>query len=108
MRVEVFYLAGCPHHPPTVRRITEVLRQEGFTAELAEIEVNDTNAARAYGFLGSPTVRVDGQDIEQSARSTPTVGFTCRIYNAGGTRTGIPPADWIRAALREAHRGTGG
>jgi hypothetical protein len=102
MKVEILYLSGCPNYPPAVRRTREVLQQEGVTEEVVEIAVNDAETAEAVGFLGSPTIRVDGQDVEIPARSARTFGFTCRTYLDGGHRTGVPPAEWIRAAVREA------
>jgi hypothetical protein len=69
---------------------------------VVEIAVNDADTARSIGFLGSPTIRIDGQDVELSARSAQTFGLTCRTYVAGGRRAGVPPIEWIRGAIREA------
>jgi hypothetical protein len=49
------------------------------------------------GFLGSPTIRVNGLDIDPASRSVTGAGFACRCY-AGG----LPSEDMIRAALLEA------
>jgi len=102
MKVEILYLSGCPNYPPAVSRTREALQQEGVAAEVVEVEVNDADTAGAVRFLGSPTIRIDGQDVELSARSARTFGLTCRTYLAGGHRTGVPPVEWIRAAVREA------
>lgn len=64
MKVEVFYFDGCVNHRLAVERVQEVLREEGLEAEVAETKVSDRAAAQAVGFLGSPTVRVDGLDVE--------------------------------------------
>ena len=102
MRVEILYLSGCPNYPPAVSRTRDALHQEGVTADLIEIAVNDADTAVAVGFLGSPTIRIDGQDVELSARSAQTFGLTCRTYLAGGQRAGVPPMEWICAAIRAA------
>jgi hypothetical protein len=97
VRIEVLYFEGCPHHKPVVKRVRAVLAEEEFSAELSEIEVPDAETARATGFLGSPTVRVNGIDIEPGSRAAREVGFACRRY-AGS----LPSEEMIRAALWEA------
>jgi hypothetical protein len=103
MRVEILYFSGCPNRAPAVDRVCEVLDQEGMPADVIEIEVKDEAAAQRVGFLGSPTIRVDGQDVEPSVRSFRAFGLMCRTYINGDQRTGVPPSEWIRAALREAN-----
>ena len=103
MKVEILYFSGCPNHPPAVDRVREVLTQEGAPAQMIEVEVNDAATAQRMGFLGSPTIRVNGLDVEPSARTADAFGLTCRTYVEDGRRTGIPPSEWIRTAVREAH-----
>jgi hypothetical protein len=102
MKVEILYLAGCPNHSPAVARVCDILRQETVSAELVEIEIKDAATAQQVGFLGSPSIRIDGRDVEPAARSSRVFGFGCRIYIDEGWRAGIPSAKWIRAAVREA------
>jgi hypothetical protein len=97
MKIEVLYLRNCPNHVPTMDRLRTVLSQEGLPADITEIEVKDPAAAKELGFVGSPTVRVDGLDIEPDCRTGTVTGFACRRY-AGG----LPSEELIRAAIREA------
>lgn len=99
MKVEVFYFEGCPNYKPTVERVQSVMKKQGIAAKLAEVEVANAEAARAVGFLGSPTIRVNGLDIDPASRSATEAGFACRCY-AGG----LPSEDLIRAALLEAQK----
>jgi hypothetical protein len=69
---------------------------------MIEVEVKAAATAQQVGFLGSPTIRVDGQDVEPAARAARVFGMMCRTYTDGGQRTGVPPPEWIRAAVREA------
>jgi hypothetical protein len=102
VRVEIFYLSGCPNHAPTVERVCQVLAQENTPAEMVEVEVKDVATAQRLGFLGSPTIRIDGQDVEPAARVERAFGLLCRTYIDGVRRTGVPPPEWIQAAVREA------
>jgi hypothetical protein len=99
MKIEVLYFAGCPNHAPAVERLKTVLRQDGLTADVYEIEVKDELAAKALNFFGSPTIRVDGLDIEPAARTMMETGFACRRYPGG-----LPSEEMIRAALQHAWR----
>jgi hypothetical protein len=72
------------------------------SAELVEIEVKDAATAQKVEFLGSPSIRIDGRDVELAARSSRAFGFGCRTYIHEGGRTGVPPVAWIRAAVQEA------
>ena len=107
MRVEILYFAGCPNYSPVVGRVLEALQREGVSAEVVEVEVKDAATALMTGFLGSPTVRIDGRDVEPAARSAQEFGLTCRTYFDGGYREGVPPIEWIRAAIREGIRRVG-
>lgn len=102
MKVEVLYFSGCPNHVPAIDRVREVLAQEGTPAEMVEIEVKDADTAQRVGFLGSPSIRVDGQDVEPAVRGARSFGMMCRTYDDRGRRAGVPPPEWIRAAVREA------
>ena len=104
MTVEILYFSGCPNHAPAVDCVLEVLAQEDPQAEMIEVEVTDVATAQRIGFLGSPTIRVDGKDVEPAARAERAFGLSCRTYIDGGRRAGVPPPEWIRAAVREAKR----
>jgi len=101
MKIEILYFAGCPNYQPAVDCVRDVLRQEGTEAEVVEIEVKDAAAAQQAGFLGSPTIRVDGQDVERTARQLNTFGLSCRTYFDSGKRCAVPPREWIQTAVRE-------
>jgi len=102
MKVEILYLAGCPNHAPAVERVREVLAQEATPAEVVEIEIEDAAAAQRARFPGSPTIRIDGQDVEHAARLAHGFGFMCRAYIDGGRRVGVPSRELLLAAVREA------
>ena len=103
MKVEILYISGCPNYEPAVEAVYHVLQEEGARADVVEIEVSEARAEQ-LGFLGSPTIRVDGRDVENATGTPHGCGIACRTYIDNGRRTGVPPSEWIRAAIREALR----
>ncbi len=97
MRIEMLYFDGCPNHSPAVDRLRTVLAAEGLHAEVIEVLVRDESAARELKFFGSPTIRINGLDVETSSRLVTETGFACRCYLGG-----LPSEEMIRAAVREA------
>lgn len=102
MKVEVLYFKGCPNHQPVVEQIRQVLRSEQVDVLVDEVEVTDAAMAEGVGFLGSPSVRIDGIDIEPEARGLQAFGFGCRTYSDTEGRSGLPSVSTIKRALMEA------
>jgi hypothetical protein len=102
MRIEILYFSGCPNHHPSVDRVRKILRQETASADLVEVEIKDAAMAQVMSFLGSPSIRIDGCDIEPAARSSQAFAMGCRVYADQSGLAGVPPVEWIRAAVREA------
>jgi MerT mercuric transport protein len=105
MKIEVLYFDGCPNHKPAVERVQELLREEGVSAELLEVNVSDASIAQEVGFLGSPSVRVNGLDVEPEARTAREYGMMCRTYSVDGRREGLPSREMLGQAIREANSG---
>ena len=102
MRVEVLYIDGCPNHRRTLERVKELLNELRSAADLIEVPITDLGSALANRFLGSPTVRVNGIDVEPSARNSNQFGLACRTYRAGAKWDGVPSFKLIRQALEQA------
>ncbi len=105
MKVEVLYIAECPHHEPAVEQVRAALRAVGVPAVVEEVEVKTKADAEAQTFLGSPTVRVNGLDVEPEARGVQHFGVGCRSYVEDGRRSGLPSKDMIQRALQEEDTG---
>src|SRR5713226_1117511 len=105
MKIEVLYFEGCPSHKPAVARIDEIVKAEGVSAEISEVNVPDASTAHEVGFLGSPSIRVNGMDVEQAARSAREYGMMCRTYVVNGQREGLPSREMILQAIREVQSG---
>ena len=98
MKIQVLYFQGCPNHMPTVDLARQVIAEIGLDAEIEEVEVASGDDAAQLRFLGSPTVLVNGVDIEASARTRADFGFSCRTYDG----MGVPPRAVMVAAVESA------
>jgi hypothetical protein len=104
MEVRFLYFGGCPNSEPTFRLLEEALRAEAPDAELERHEVNSEEEAGRSNFLGSPTIQINGLDIEKKRRGdSPYYG--CRIYRTEQGSSGVPTKGMIVDAIREANSG---
>ncbi len=103
MKVEILYFEGCPNHAPALEMVRRVLDREKIQAEVRLIEVTNEKAAESARFLGSPSVRVNGVDIEPG-REEDSPFFGCRTYTVDGKTVGVPPEKWLVDALRRGIR----
>lgn len=101
MIIEILYFPDCPNYLLAVEHVKQALQEEGVSAEIKHMQVLDGVTAMAIHFLGSPTVRINGVDVEPSARSGSASGLCCRTYRGGGTPEGAPSVAVIRGAIRE-------
>src|SRR3954454_5513354 len=102
MRIELLYLDGCPSHEAFRPRLHELLRQAGIDAPIDERRVESDADAQRERFLGSPTLRVDGVDVEPGAGDRTDHGLKCRLYPTGDGLRGAPRDEWVLDALQAA------
>ena len=95
MKIEVQWFEGCPHAEPARLLAREVAARMVPEAQLVETIVEDEAHALAIRFQGSPSILVDGRDLE--GRDEPAQGLACRLYAGGGP---IPEALLEDAILR--------
>ena len=103
MKVEVLYVAQCPSHAAAVKLGKAVLAQEGLTAEIHEVLVTDQYMAEDLRFLGSPSIRINGQDVASDAQKVKSYALSCRLY-PGSQQVGVPPAELVRSAIMKTQR----
>ena len=74
--VRVLYAAGCANTAPTIALIEAVAAELEIGMELSKVVINTPEQAGANNFYGSPTVQVNGRDIEVAVRGSQTFGLT--------------------------------
>ena len=101
MQIDILYFDGCPNHQPTAELVRDVVRTLGVDATIHEVEVRDADDAARLRFFGSPTVRVNGQDVDPGVRSRVDHSFSCRMYG----RSGSPQRALVEQALQQGTPG---
>ena len=102
MKIEVFYVSNCPGHAVALDRLGKILSAESLQNHVNEVLVRDREMAQSLKFPGSPTIRVNGQDVEPQGEGAG-FGLMCRLYSDG---SGAPSEQMLRAAIEKA-RGLG-
>lgn len=97
MTLEVLYFDGCPSHERLLPVVRALAAEYGV--RLTQRRIEDAAQAQQARFLGSPSIRVNGLDIEPGADERTDFGLKCRLYRAPDGQSGLPPEAWIRRAL---------
>lgn len=102
MKIEVLYFDGCPSHEALLPRLRELMAGMGVDAPVELRRVESPGAAARERFLGSPTLRIDGADVDPSATQRADFGLKCRLYPTEEGLRGQIPDQLVRAALKAA------
>jgi len=99
VRVELLFWDGCPSHPEALALLQQVLAERGLETAVELREVHNDAEAEDLRFPGSPTIRVDGRDVDPvGAEARPAL--TCRIYYLPDGRVSpIPSRQQLEEAL---------
>ena len=100
--IELLWWDGCPSHPQALADLRAALAELGADPDaVVSRELRTDDEAGTEGFIGSPTIRVDGRDLFPPGDDP--VGLTCRVYRGrDGRASPTPDPDDLRAALQEA------
>ncbi|MEM2889755.1 MAG: DUF2703 domain-containing protein [Candidatus Hadarchaeum sp.] len=122
MKVQILYTMDCPWCLKTKKLVRESLNELGVNAELEEILIDTEEKAKKHRFTGSPTVRINGKDVQDEAikdrclpceelaeRVKTTTQFVkqecmcgCRIYFYRGKHYPYPPKGMIKAVIKKS------
>ena len=105
-RVEFLWWRECPSWERALSDLREAMEASGLdpgSLVLSEIDTEDLASSEA--FVGSPTIRIDGEDISPPGDEEP-VGLNCRVYRRRDGRVSpLPDPEDVREALARAARG---
>jgi hypothetical protein len=97
--IEVLYVEGCPNYREALALVKRVRAELGIDAELRTTLISEQAVAEQARFPGSPTVRVDGHDVEPGSEPPAEYTLACRLYRLEHRFAGQPDERWVREAL---------
>ncbi len=104
LRAELLVFEGCPHADEARRDLESVLREGIVETPIQVVLVTSMDDAEFLGFQGSPTIRINGQDVVPMPELAVALG--CRVYRADDGRVvGSPPIERIREVVDGHRRG---
>lgn len=98
-RVDLLWFEGCPNHQSARALIDGVVAELPIRFDIRSIEIADNRLAARFRFPGSPTIRVDGVDIEPGFAGCDDCTPRCRVYQTSAGLRGLPERSWLVAAL---------
>jgi hypothetical protein len=104
MDITFLYWQDCPSHEEALRRVRQVMGEEGIQAPIHLVHVETWEQAEPLHFIGSPTILVDGKDIQPPPPGA-SYALTCRTYYLeNGRASPLPSLELIRRALSAGRR----
>lgn len=101
MKICLLYFETCPSYQPALDNLKTVLVEEGLTTPVEMVPVTSPEEARRLNFLGSPTIQIDGVDLEGADAVKAGIGYGCRVYQDGQHLRGWPSKERIRSGLNQ-------
>jgi hypothetical protein len=97
MNIELLYVANCPNRVVALERLRATLSAENLQIPVNQVLVSNAAMAQSLKFPGSPTICINGQDVE--SEQITSFGLMCRLYSDG---SGAPSQQGLRAAIQRA------
>lgn len=98
MKVEILYFDGCPTYKDAEGALRKVLAEQDVEAEVELVPVNTDEEAERHRFPGSPTIRLDGQDLFSTPKRRDW-RLGCRLYPTPDGLRGFPTSEMLRESL---------
>ncbi len=100
--VELLWFSGCPNHVAARTLLHELLDEIAPGTDVRDIDASDPLVAERLRFPGSPTIRVNGNDVDPGFRDPGDYTPRCRVFHTPEGLRGVPDRSWIEAALLRA------
>ncbi len=102
MKIELFYFDGCTAYQTALKYLRELIQEKNLDVAVKMIKIEGDQQARASRFLGSPSIRINGVDIEPGAEKIKDFSMRCRLYLEDGETSEWPSKKMIARAIDSA------
>ena len=104
MNIELLWFEGCPNHHAASEMLQGVLDELGVVDPIVSVDVPDLEVGERVKFPGSPTIRINGTDIDPEYEDTGDYTPRCRVYMTNSGYKGVPERRWIENAVESAKK----
>ncbi len=101
VNIGIFFIEGCPGVSAITDSIKEVITEESVDADISLFLIETSEEARRLQFTGSPTVRINGVDVEPNMQTNKDYGLRSRHYYINGEKANYPTKSMIRSAIKK-------
>ena len=102
MEIKFYYWEDCPSHEDALERLQEQMTDLSIIDPVTVIELKTEADAQRYQFIGSPTIHINGVDVDPPPPEAE-YALNCRVYrHENGRFSPLPSVNMIRAALEKA------
>ena len=102
MNIEILYFDGCPNFDSARAMAADAATQAGVDAQIAMIKVETNADARNKRFVGSPSIRVEGKDVDLVEGADQQYSLRCRVYFSDNGMSGLPSRAKVLGAIEQA------
>ena len=99
-QVEFLWFQDCPNHETARELLHEVIDDVAPGTTVRDIDATDAEVAKSHRFPGSPTIRVDGKDVDPAFIDPGDYTPRCRLFRSDSGNIRVPERQWIENALR--------
>ncbi|PVZ09031.1 DF family (seleno)protein [Actinomycetospora cinnamomea] len=100
MTIELLHTEECANAATYLPRLRQLVADAGVSEPVQVRLISDPTQAQREEFLGSPTVRIDGRDVDPGAVESRDYGLSCRLYAGPSGLSGAPPDSSVLEMLR--------
>jgi len=93
IKIEIQHFRDCPNSPEMIHRVNEAIKGSEEKIEYSEVLIESNELAEKLKFRGSPTVLINGEDIE-GRKAPESASLNCRVYE-----NGLPEIEEIRKRI---------
>jgi hypothetical protein len=92
VRIEFLYFKERPSYKQVLANLRAALLEMCTKADSIFINVDSPEKAEKIGFHGSPSIIINGKDLEGRKEY---LNYSCRLYSVNGKSTTVPSKDFI-------------
>ena len=96
-KIELLYFESCPLYKRALENLQAALAENHIDTEVELINVDSPDKTETLGFYGSPSIRIDGVDLEENDADYT---YACRMYTINGKTTGVPTKEYISERMK--------